>query len=199
MNMFKKILPPMVFVVVATIATAAESNRLRLMLPIQGSYSGKVFTGASDPAGKVDSVSVSGYNLQYVDASGFGIGYTSTNLTVEEKTEDANESLTWGYAWGPATFLDLSYIFGDEMNVQIILGYQLDQGDLEFTNRGTKTTNKMSSHSGTAFGLNGGYNFGGFEALIGYRSEAVTVSPQDSSTDYDISRTLISAGIGFTF
>jgi hypothetical protein len=51
--------------------------------------------------------------LQYVDASGFGIGYTSTNLTVEEKTEDASESLTWDYAWGPATFLDLSHTFGD--------------------------------------------------------------------------------------
>jgi hypothetical protein len=57
----------------------------------------------------------------------------------------------------------------------------------------------MSSHSSTAFSLNGGYNFGGFEAIIGYRSEAANVSPQDSSTDYDISRTLISAGIGFTF
>ena len=74
------------------------------MLPIQGSYSGKVFTGASDPARKVDSVSVSGYNLQYVDASGFGIGYTSTNLTIEEKTEAASVKPYQGLCMGPCNF-----------------------------------------------------------------------------------------------
>ena len=41
--------------------------------------------------------------------------------------------------------------------------------------------------------------FGGFEALLGYRSETVKVELEAASgTTYDASRTLINAGLGFT-
>jgi hypothetical protein len=58
----------------------------------------------------------------------------------------------------------------------------------------------VSESAGSAFGITGGYDFGGFEALLGYRSETVKMKLEvNPNIAYDVSRTLINAGLGFTF
>mgnify|MGYP001267137219 CR=1 FL=1 len=82
------------------------------------------------------------------------------------------------------------------MTGQIIVGMLTGHGTI--TSGSTSYT--IAEKSGSAFGITGGYDFGGFEALLGYRSETVKIEiePQPGTT-YDGSRTLINAGLGFTF
>ena len=185
--MFKKflILGVTALSMVATSAIAADVSRVRLMVPVQASDAASYDAGDTKP----DSVSASGYNLQYVHSSGFGIGYTSTSLKKDYG------SLGW-MEYKDATFVDLSYTFGSEMTGQIVIGTLTGHGGVAY-NDGVSTSAKESS--GSAWGINGGYDFGGFEALLGYRSETVKVTQEGSSSENDAGRTLISAGIGFTF
>jgi len=178
--MFKKflILGVTALSMVATSAIAADASRARLMIPVQASYTGDSF--GSDP----ETVSASGYNIQYVHSSGFGVGYTSTSLKLEYEGGGFLD-------FQNATFVDFSYLFGSELNGQIVVGTLIGHGDIDQTS-GAQTVDEKS---GTAFGINGGYDFGGFEALLGYRSESVTIG----SDSTNVGRTLISAGIGFTF
>ena len=72
------------------------------------------------------------------------------------------------------------------------------------TGHGTVTSGTASyplaEKSGSAFGITGGYDFGGFEVLLGYRSETVEVELEaDLGKTRKVSRTLINAGLGFTF
>jgi opacity protein-like surface antigen len=61
---------------IATNTFAADVSRVRLMVPIQASDAASYDAGQTQP----DSVSASGYSLQYVHSSGVGIGYTSSTL-----------------------------------------------------------------------------------------------------------------------
>ena len=63
----------------ATSTIAADASRVRLMVPIQASDTASYNAGQSEP----DSVSASGYSLQYVHSSGVGISYTSSTLKKE--------------------------------------------------------------------------------------------------------------------
>ena len=97
--------------------------------------------------------------------------------------------------WPDATFIDLTYTFGGEITGQIAVGMLTGQGSVGSGN----STYTIAEKSGSAFGITGGYDFGGFEALLGYRSETVKVELEAASgTTYDASRTLINAGLGFT-
>ena len=126
--------------------------------------------------------------MQYVHSSGFGIGYTSTSFTA---TSSGSET-----TFKDTTFVDLSYTIGSEMTAQFVLGSVIGQGPV--TGPGFESEN--ISNSGTAFGINGGYDVGGFEALIGYRSESVKANwGSGGSEDSDVSRSLIMAGVGITF
>ena len=178
--MFKKflILGVTALSMLATSAIAADASRARFMIPVQVTLSGEDFDGYESP-------SPSGYNLQYVHSSGFGVGYTSTSITT---TQDGSE-----VTFKDTTFVDLSYTIGSEMTAQFVLGSVIGQGPVTFTGGETENTGK----SGTAFGINGGYDFGGFEALIGYRSESVTAAW--GGDDNNVSRSLVMAGIGITF
>ena len=82
------------------------------------------------------------------------------------------------------------------MTGQIVVGMLTGHGSIT----SGSSTYSISEKSGSAFGITGGYDFGGFEALLGYRSETVKIEiePQPGTT-YDASRTLINAGLGFTF
>ena len=183
--MFKKflILCPAVLSMVATSVIAADVSRVRLMVPVQASDA-----ASYDTTTKPDSVSASGFSLQYVHSSGVGIGYTSSTLK-KEFTSSEEE-------WPDATFVDLSYTFGGEMTGQIAVGMLTGHGSIT----SGSTTYTIAEKSGSAFGINGGYDFGGFEVLLGYRSETVEVELEaDPGKTYDASRTLISAGLGFTF
>ena len=177
--MFKKflILGVTALSMVATSAIAADVSRVRLMVPVQASYSGDSL--GADP----DTVSASGYNIQYVHSSGAGVGYTSTSL----KLDLADNT----FEFKDATFVDLSYTFGSEMTGQVVLGFLTGHGD-QVDSSGAYP---IDESEGTAFGLNGGYDFGGFEALLGYRSETVKIG----DSGFNVGRSIISAGIGFTF
>jgi len=185
--MFKKflILGVAALSLVATSAIAADVSRVRLMVPVQASDAASYEAGATKP----DSVSASGYNLQYVHSSGFGIGYTSTSLKQDYGSLGSQE-------FTDATFVDLSYTFGSEMTGQIVIGTLTGHGGVAY---GDGTTASVEDSSGSAWGINGGYDFGGFEALLGYRSETVKAKVKGSSSTNDAGRTLISAGLGFTF
>lgn len=168
----------------ATSTIAADASRVRLMVPIQASDTASYNAGQSEP----DSVSASGYSLQYVHSSGVGISYTSSTLKKEFSSSEEE--------WPDATFVDLSYTFGGEMTGQIAIGMLTGHGTVT---SGT-TSYPLAEKSGSAFGITGGYDFGGFEVLLGYRSETVEVELEaDPGKTYDASRTLINAGIGFTF
>ena len=168
----------------ATSTIAADASRVRLMVPIQASDTASYNAGQSEP----DSVSASGYSLQYVHSSGVGISYTSSTLKKEFSSSEEE--------WPDATFIDLSYTFGGEMTGQIAIG--MLTGYRTVTS-GT-TSYPLAEKLGSAFGITGVYDFGGFEVLLGYRSETVEVELEaDPGKTYDASRTLINAGLGFTF
>ena len=97
----------------ATSAVAADASRARLMIPVQVTLSG-------------ESPAVSGYNLQYVHSSGFGIGYTSTGIT---GTDSGGTEVNFG----DTTFVDLSYTVGSEMTAQFVLGSVIGQGNATYT------------------------------------------------------------------
>ena len=168
----------------ATSTIAADASRVRLMVPIQASDTASYSAGQSEP----DSVSASGYSLQYVHSSGVGISYTSSTLKKEFSSSEEE--------WPDATFVDLSYTFGGEMTGQIAIGMLTGH---ETVTSGT-TSYPLAEKLGSAFGITGVYDFGGFEVLLGYRSETVEVELEaDPGKTYDASRTLINAGLGFTF
>ena len=90
--MFKKffVLGAAALAMVATNTFAADVSRVRLMVPVQASDAASY--NASET--KADSVSASGYSLQYVHSSGVGVGYTSSTLkrtfpTSEDEWPDA--------------------------------------------------------------------------------------------------------------
>ena len=65
---------------------------------------------------------------------------------------------TFIFNWD-TTYLDLSYTFGSEMTGQIFYGHQLSQNDIEYTWNGIQqNTIKKDSSSGSAIGINGGYD-----------------------------------------
>ena len=179
--MFKKLLffGAAALAMTATSTIATDASRARFMIPVQVTLSGEDLDTYESP-------SPSGYNLQYVHSSGFGIGYTSTSFTATSGNVERTFKDT--------TFVDLSYTIGSEMTAQFVLGSVIGQGPVATPTGDIENTSK----SGTAFGINGGYDVGGFEALIGYRSESVKAN-WGGGEDSDVSRSLIMAGVGITF
>jgi hypothetical protein len=170
----------------ATSTIAADASRLRFMVPAQASYTGESL--GADPA----TTEALGTNIQYVHSSGFGIGYHNTISF--KMTYPDGEYLDFQ----TASFIDFSYLFGGELTGQIVVGTLIGHGDTESGGlSGETSTSPVEEKSGTAFGLNVGYEysfpFGKYEALLGYRSESLTL---DST---DVSRTLILVGLGKTF
>ena len=195
--MLKKFL----FLGVAFLATtavstlAADSSKIRLLVPVQGTATGEAFTKENSPAGSIDKVTPSGYSVHYVASAGWGIGYTSHSYEQEEMQGGGTFIFNWD-----TTYLDLSYTFGSEMTGQIFYGHQLSQNDIEYTWNGIQqNTIKKDSSSGSAIGINGGYDFSGFELLLGYRMESAKFKQVGSTREVDVSRSLISAGVGFSF
>tara|TARA_E500000178_G_scaffold354872_1_gene425463 strand:+ start:2005 stop:2595 length:591 start_codon:yes stop_codon:yes gene_type:complete len=196
--MFKKFLLIGVVFLTTTAASslAADSSKIRLLVPVQGTATGDAMTKNSTPAGTTEKITPSGYSVHYVASAGWGIGYTSHSYEQEEKQSGKTYIFDWD-----TTYLDLSYTFGSEITGQIFYGHQLSQSDLEYTMDGVQqTTVKKDSASGSAIGINGGYDFDGFELLLGYRMESAKFKQENSTSgDSDISRSLISAGVGFSF
>ena len=180
----------------AASSLAADSSKIRLLVPVQGTATGDAMTKTANPAGTTEKITPSGYSVHYVASAGWGIGYTSHSYEQEE----TQSGKTYIFDWD-TTYLDLSYTFGSEITGQIFYGHQLSQSDLEYTMDGVQqTTVKKDSASGSAIGINGGYDFGGFELLLGYRMESAKFKQENSTSgDTDISRSLISAGVGFSF
>lgn len=180
----------------AASSLAADSSKIRLLVPVQGTSTGDAMTKNSTPAGTTEKITPSGYSVHYVASAGWGIGYTSHSYEQEE----TQSGKTYIFDWD-TTYLDLSYTFGSEITGQIFYGHQLSQSDIEYTMDGVQqTTVKKDSASGSAIGINGGYDFGGFELLLGYRMESAKFKQENSTSgDTDISRSLISAGVGFSF
>ena len=129
-----------VMTLVAASAIAADASRVRMMVPIQASDTASYNAGQSEP----DSVSASGYSLQYVHSSGVGISYTSSTLKKEFSSSEEE--------WPDATFIDLSYTFGGEMTGQIAIGMLTGHGTVT---SGT-TSYPLAEKSGSAFGITGG-------------------------------------------
>ena len=196
--MFKKFLLIGVAFLATTAASslAADSSKIRLLVPVQGTATGDAMTKNSAPAGTTEKITPSGYSVHYVASAGWGIGYTSHSYEQEEKQSGKTYIFDWD-----TTYLDLSYTFGSEITGQIFYGHQLSQSDIEYTMDGVQqTTVKKDSASGSAIGINGGYDFDGFELLLGYRMESAKFKQENSTSgDTDLSRSLISLGAGFSF
>jgi hypothetical protein len=183
--MFKKfiILGVTALSMVATSAIAADASRARLMVPIS--------TSAGDDDQPDETASVSGYGLHYVSSMGVGAGVSSVAVEIGTVKTTAN-------------FLDISYTFGDSFTTQLAFGYPYG-GDLE--NEGSEI--EFKSISGQALSLNFGYDFGGFEALVGFMSESTKQKYEMSMEilgttftqegEYERTALHTSAGIGFTF
>ena len=195
--MFKKFLLIGVVFLTTTAASslAADSSKIRLLVPVQGTATGDAMTKNSTPAGTTEKITPSGYSVHYVASAGWGIGYTSHSYEQEEKQSGKTYIFDWD-----TTYLDLSYTFGSEITGQIFYGHQLSQSDLEHKKNGiAQNTIKKDSASGSAIGINGGYDFSGFELLLGYRMESAKFKQEGGTSDTDVSRSLISAGVGFSF
>ena len=196
--MFKKFLLLGVAFLATTAASTlgADSSKIRLLVPVQGTATGDAMTKNANPAGTTEKITPSGYSVHYVASAGWGIGYTSHSYEQEEKQGSKIFIFDWD-----TTYLDLSYTFGSEITGQIFYGHQLSQSDIEYTINGVQQTPaKKDSASGSAIGINGGYDFDGFELLLGYRMESAKFKQENSTSgDSDISRSLISAGVGFSF
>ena len=167
----------------ATSTIAADASRVRLMVPIS--------TSASDDSQPDETSSVSGYGLHYVSSMGVGAGVSSVAVEIGTVKTTAN-------------FLDISYTFGESFTTQLAFGYPYG-GDLEAEGSDIE----FKSISGQALSLNFGYDFGGFEALVGFMSESTKQKYEQSleflgttiTTEGEYERTALhtSAGIGFTF
>ena len=181
---------------IAASSLAADSSKIRLLVPVQGTGTGEALTKNQTPAGTVEKITPSGYSVHYVASAGWGIGYTSHSYEQEEKQSGKTFIFDWD-----TTYLDLSYTFGSEITGQISYGYQLSQSDLEYTMDGVQqTTVKKDSASGSAIGINGGYDFDGFEILLGYRMESAKFKQENSTRGHtDLSLSRISLGAGFSF
>ena len=99
-------------------------------------------------------------------------------------------------------FLDISYTFGDTFTTQVAFQYPYGS-KLDDT---TNTSLKTKSVSGQAFSLNFGYDFGGFEGILGVMSESTKQKYEfeDSylgTVEGEFERTALhtSVGVGFVF
>ena len=177
----------------AQYTSAADVSRLRLMIPVSASSEAEVSSTNTR-----ESYDPSGYNLNYVTGSGLGLGYTSTIILDGIKNDSGVDyTLT-----ATQTFFDLSYTVGSELTAQFVLGYQIGQSDAEQESSGKSDTITVDSYHGSAWAINAGYDFGGVEALVGYRSEftsADITTAQGFKTHIWVKSKIVSAGFGLTF
>ena len=180
----------------AQYTSAADVSRLRLMIPVSASSEAEL-----PSTNYQESYDPSGYNLNYVTGSGLGLGYTSTTIVnginyVESTTTIEFETTT------TQTFFDLSYTVGSELTAQFVLGYQIGQSDGERKYSGKSETMTVDSYHGSAWAINAGYDFGGVEALVGYRSEftSADITTADGVKRHGLIKSkIVSAGFGLTF
>jgi hypothetical protein len=201
--MFKKFMIASVaaLTLLAANAMAEGSNRVRLMLNPSVSYSGDRYSDITGADTSADTDVSGGYGLQYVSADGWGVGYTVSDVTTTDKASVSRTVLgttittetTFG-AYDSTQFLDATYTFGEDLTAQLVLGYAIG-GTLVAVS--DATFDDLSLDSGTAFGVVGGYDLGGFELLLGYRSETITYSVD--GTEWDRSRGITQFGLGYTW
>ena len=180
----------------AQYTSAADVSRLRLMIPVSASSEAEVSSTNTR-----ESYDPSGYNLNYVTGSGLGLGYTSTTIVDGVKYSGSTTTVEFKTT-ATQTFFDLSYTVGSELTAQFVLGYQIGQSDAEQKYSGKSDTITVDSYHGSAWAINAGYDFGGVEALVGYRSEFTSVditTAQGSKRHGLIKSKIVSAGFGLTF
>ena len=180
----------------AQYTSAADVSRLRLMIPVSASSEAEL-----PSTNTRESYDPSGYNLNYVTGSGLGLGYTSTTIVDGVKYSGSNTTVEFKTT-ATQTFFDLSYTVGSELTAQFVLGYQIGQSDAEQKYSGKSDTITVDSYHGSAWAINAGYDFGGVEALVGYRSEftsADITTAQGSKRHGLIKSKIVSAGFGLTF
>ena len=70
--MFKKfLLIGVAFLTTTTaISLAADSSKLRLLVPVQGTSTGNAITKNQTPAGTIEKITPSGYSVHYVASAG---------------------------------------------------------------------------------------------------------------------------------
>ena len=148
--MFKKflIIVTITLSLTATNVIAADVSRARLMIPTST-------TAENSSTGEKGTIS--GYSLHYVSSMGLGAGLTSAAVEIGTTTTSAD-------------FLDISYTFGETFTTQV--AYQYPYGGKLEDSTASAFGPKYKSISGQAFSLNFGYDFGGFEGLIGVMSES---------------------------
>ena len=83
--MFKKFLLLGVAFLATTAASTlgADSSKIRLLVPVQGTATGDAMTKTANPAGTTEKITPSGYSVHYVASAGWGIGYTSHSYEQE--------------------------------------------------------------------------------------------------------------------
>ena len=180
----------------AQYTSAADVSRLRLMIPVSASSEAEVLSTNAR-----ESYDPSGYNLNYVTGSGLGLGYTSTTIVDGVKQGSTNPTYVIKTTH-TQTFFDLSYTVGSELTAQFVLGYQIGQSDGEREYSSKSDTVTVDSYHGSAWAINAGYDFGGVEALVGYRSEftsADVTTPLGVKGHVLIKSKIVSAGFGLTF
>ena len=192
--MYKKILVSLFafsFGSVLTINAADDPSRLRIYYPAS--------TSATVENCATCTVTAEGYSLHYVFGFGLGLGVTNSKSKVSGTSPE--------YSIDAGSMVDLSYTFGTDFT--FTLGYGSGSSPQVDGMPGFVVTGGSSSNS--LIGL--GYNFGGFEVLLGMRSVNTTIQ-YDQTFTYEIlgttytgvsSGTLTSSwnttdiGVGFTF
>ncbi|MDG2198417.1 MAG: hypothetical protein P8O70_16365 [SAR324 cluster bacterium] len=180
----------------AQYTSAADVSRLRLMIPVSASNEAELASTNTQ-----ESYDPSGYNLNYVTGSGLGLGYTSTTIVNGINYVESTTTIEFKSTF-TQTFFDLSYTVGSELTAQFVLGYQIGQSDGEREYSGKSETTTVDSYHGSAWAINAGYDFGGVEALVGYRSEftSADITTADGVKRHGwIKSKIVSAGFGLTF
>ena len=182
--MYKKIIPALVlfsFIPLAAFSQEEDPSRLRLYTPVATSAT---VTGCS-----TCSVAAAGYSVHYVFGIGLGLGVTSSKATI------TNSAASGSYYYDAGQMIDISYSFGSSFTFTLGMGTGSSNDSDAFG------SNEYSATGSTNLFVGFGYDFGGFEVLIGNRtvSSTHTYKLLGSDIPWDVSRATTDIGVGFTF
>ncbi len=204
--MYRRILIVLLLVIVwnAGWVFAEKKARFRLTTPIAAEY------GDIEGATNITEQG-SGYGMEYIVSNGFGLGWStytakakfdltlgSTDLSFDQETD--------------AQFLDLTYLFGDSLTLQVIFGTLLEGSGMARYSQTTAlpfppysfTANLADDITleGYAYGLTFGYALEDVELSYGLRLHRINHDYESSALsilDGDYDQLYQIAGIGILF
>ena len=176
---------------------AEGKERIRLAVPISNSYDSVDIVTLF--GGTIEEESASGFGLTYIFDNGFGLGYSSTDATLEYSYTALGTTST-SKTETSAQYLDVSYMFGETFTFQIGYGLGIGGSGSDTTTVSGTSTEEDLTVKGSALSFVLGYNLGGFDLAYEIRREVHTVT-YDTNTQYDggIGMTVSRLNLGYVF